>query len=97
MTSYRVVDCRGGVADASEIIIAGAISPEDAALKAIGETLVRSGRRGDLRVQVYFQHAGQPMSMVRLYSKAVDREQPPGRARRRNASPAGAAVGQAGS
>lgn len=96
MTSYRVVDCRTGVADAGEVIVDSAISPEDAALKATGETLVRSGRRADLRVRVYFQHAGQPMSMVRLYSKAVDREQPPERVRRRKASPAGFAVGQPG-
>lgn len=74
MTSYRVVDCRAGIIDPKEIIVASASSPEDAALKAIDEVLVRSGRRGDLRVRVYFQHPGQAMSMVRLYTKAVDRE-----------------------
>lgn len=73
MTSYRVVDCRTDVINPQEMIIDSASSPEDAALKAVGETLVRSGRRGDLRVRVYFQHPGQVMSMVRLYAKAIDR------------------------
>lgn len=73
MTSYRVVDCRTNVVDPQEVIIDGAVSPEDAARKAIGETLVRSGKRADLRVRVYFQHPGQVMSMVRLYAKAIDR------------------------
>lgn len=73
MTSYRVVDCRNNVIDPQEVIVDNAASPEDAALRAIGEALVRSGRRTDLRVRVYFQHPGQVMSMVRLYTKAVDR------------------------
>jgi hypothetical protein len=73
VTSYRVVDCRTDVIDPKEIIIDNASSPEDAALKAVNEVLVRSGRKGDLRVRVYFQHPGQVMSMVRLYSKAIDR------------------------
>lgn len=73
LTSFRVVDCRSDIIDPQEKIIDGASSPEDAALKAIGEVLVRSGRRQDLRVRVYFQHPGQVMSMVRLYSKAIDR------------------------
>ena len=73
MTSYRVVDCRNNIVDPEELIIDSAASPEDAALKAIGEVLVRSGRRDDLRVRVYFQRPGQVMSMVRLYAKAIDR------------------------
>ncbi|HEY0033328.1 MAG TPA: hypothetical protein VGB81_08690 [Devosia sp.] len=76
MTNYRVVDCRSAIIDPNEIIISQASSPEDAAFKAMGETLVRSGRRSDLRARVYFQHPNQPMSMVRLYSKAVDRASP---------------------
>ena len=74
MTSYRVVDCRTNVTDPQEVIVDSAASPEDAAQKAIGEVLVRSGRRADLRVRVYFQHPGQVISMVRLYAKAIDRE-----------------------
>ena len=73
MSSYRIVDCRSDLIDPSEIIVPQASSPEDAALKATGEALVRSGRRTDLRVRVYFQHPNQPMSMVRLYAKAIDR------------------------
>lgn len=71
MTSYRVVDCRSNVVDPQEVLIDSAASPEDAARKAIGELLVRSGRRTELRVRVYFQHPGQPISMVRLYAKAL--------------------------
>ncbi|MDB5473265.1 MAG: hypothetical protein JWP99_568, partial [Devosia sp.] len=59
------------------VVIAQASSPEDAAFKAMGETLVRSGRRSDLRARVYFQHPDQPVSMVRLYAKAIDRLSPP--------------------
>ncbi|UJW87408.1 hypothetical protein [Devosia sp. SL43] len=73
MTSYRIVDCRTDVIDPAEVIVDNASSPEDAALKALGEVLVRSGRKSDLRVRVYFQHPGQVMSMVRLYAKAADR------------------------
>lgn len=73
MTSFRVVDCRSQTVEPKDIIIDQASTPEDAAFKAIGEQLVRSGRRSDLRVRVYFQHAGQPLSMVRLYAKAIDR------------------------
>ena len=73
MASYRVVDCRTDAIDPQERIIENATSPEDAALKAIDEVLVRSGRAADLRARVYFQHPGQALSMVRLYSKAIDR------------------------
>ena len=76
MTNYRVVDCRNTIIDPNETIISQAGSPEEAAFKAIGETLVRSGRRSDLRARVYFQHPNQPISMVRLYAKAIDRASP---------------------
>jgi hypothetical protein len=70
---YRVVDLRSG-AQSGEILIDTARSPEDAAFKATGERLVRSGRPADLRVRVYFQQDGQPMSMVRLYRRVEDRQ-----------------------
>jgi len=73
MTSFRIVDCRSQTIDPSEIVIEQASTPEDAAFRAIGEQLVRSGRQSDLRVRVYYQHANQPLSMVRLYAKAIDR------------------------
>jgi hypothetical protein len=76
MTSYRIVDCRSAVVDPNEVVVSRATSPEDAAFQALGETLVRSGRRSDLRARVYFQHPNQPMSMVRLYAKAIDRVSP---------------------
>ena len=76
MITYRVVDCRSTIIDPNETVISRASSPEDAAFQALGETLVRSGRRSDLRARVYFQHPNQPLSMVRLYAKAVDRMTP---------------------
>ena len=78
MTSYRIVDCRKGVAGVEELVVHSAASPEDAARQAMGESLVRSGRRSDLRARVYFQYPGQALSMVRLYAKAIDRLVEPG-------------------
>lgn len=72
-TRFRIVDLRSGLEDPPEIWIASAGSPEQAARLATGESLVRSGRRDDLRVRVYFQHEGQPTSMVRLYRRVEDR------------------------
>lgn len=77
---YRIVDMRMGPDGSEEILIAKARSPEDAALQAVGEKLVRSGHRNDLRVRVYFQEAGQPTTMVRLYRRVEDREPAVGRA-----------------
>lgn len=72
-TNFRIVDLRLGPEAPKELNIAQARTPEEAALLATGEELVRSGHRDDLRVRVYFQHAGQPMSMVRLYRRVEDR------------------------
>jgi|TARA_R110002126_G_scaffold141936_6_gene287265 hypothetical protein len=74
VVKYRVVDCRGGETDGQEMMVDSASSPEDAARKAIDEVLVRSGRRSDLRVRVYYQYPDQALSMVRLYAKAIDRD-----------------------
>ena len=76
MTDYRVVDCRTTIVNPKEVVISRASSPEDAAFQALGEALVRSGRRSDLRARVYFQHPNQPLSMVRLYAKSIDRISP---------------------
>ena len=69
--SYRVVDLRNGTVDPSEIIIEGARSPEDAVRQALDLQVVRSGRREDLVARVYWQPLGQPMNMVRLYSRSA--------------------------
>lgn len=69
--TYRVVDVRGDIDEATETIIAGARSPEDAARQALGLDLVRSGRRKDLIARVYWQSPGQPMNMVRLYRRVA--------------------------
>lgn len=76
MITYRLVDCRSTIIDPNQIVVARAPSPEDAVLQAWGETLVRSGRRSELRARVYFQHPNQPMSMVRLYAKTMDQVSP---------------------
>jgi hypothetical protein len=69
--TYRVVNVRDDVIDPTEIIIAGARSPEDAARQALGIDLVRSGQRKDLIARVYWQSPGQPMNMVRLYRRVA--------------------------
>jgi hypothetical protein len=72
--SFRVVDLRTEVAPDFDVIIEGVRSPEDAARQALGIDVVRSGARRDLVARVYWQTMGQPLNMVRLYSKAIDRE-----------------------
>jgi len=72
-THFRVVDLRSGPEAASEQHVPAARSPEEAARLALGEALVRSGRKDDLRARVYFQPEGQPTTMVRLYRRVEDR------------------------
>jgi hypothetical protein len=72
MNEYRVIDLQTETVDPEPKTVA-ASSPEKAAELALGLTLIRSGAKKDLRARVYFQHPGQPMSMVRLYSKVEDR------------------------
>ncbi|MFK4812698.1 hypothetical protein N8A98_14755 [Devosia neptuniae] len=69
--SYRVVDLASGGAEPPEHQVDGVNSPEAAAEKALGTRLFRSGRKADLRARVYFQRPGMPLSMVRLYAKAI--------------------------
>lgn len=71
-TEYRIIDLRTEVTDPEPKTVK-AHSPEKAAELALGLELVRSGSKRDLRARVYFQIPGQPMSMVRLYSKVADR------------------------
>lgn len=68
--SYRVVDLRGETI-VPDVIVDTASSPEEAARQALGVDLVRTGQRKDLHARVYFQHRGQPLTMVRLYRKAT--------------------------
>jgi len=65
---FEVVDVRTDIIEASATI-EGASSPEDAARKALGIEVFRSGRRQDLVARVYWQRMGEPKNMVRLYSK----------------------------
>ena len=69
LTEYRVIDLRTQAIDPEPRIVR-ASSPEGAAAAVLGFELVRSGRRSDLRARVYFRNPGQPVSMVRLYTKA---------------------------
>jgi hypothetical protein len=71
--AYRVVDLRDDAKLAGDIIIEGARTPEDAAREALGLRLIRSGSKRDLAARVYWQHSGQPLNMVRLYTKVTDR------------------------
>lgn len=70
-TTYRVVDLRNADTPA-ETRITGAKTPEEAALKALGLHLVRSGRKAALVARVYWKNGDQPTNMVRLYSRAED-------------------------
>ena len=67
--TYRVVDLRADVVEPAEIIIENARSPEDAVRQALEVEAVRSGQRKDLIARVYWQPAGQPVTMVRLYRR----------------------------
>ncbi|WP_157959823.1 hypothetical protein [Devosia submarina] len=78
MITSRIVDCQSRIINPSKIVISRASSPEDAAFKALGETLVRSGRRSDLRARVYLQRSNQPLTMVRLYANTNDPSRPAG-------------------
>lgn len=73
--SYRVVDLRSPDTEGIDIIIDNARSPEDAVRHALGLDVVRSGAKRDLVARVYWQTLGQPVNMVRLYSRAIDRHQ----------------------
>jgi len=66
---YRVVDARGTTVQAEHLVDAS--TPEAAAKSAFGLDLVRSGRIRDLVARIYWQPAGSPKNMVRLYSKTA--------------------------
>jgi hypothetical protein len=72
MHEFRVLDLSNGVEEPQQVVVKAA-SPEHAAKIALGTDLVRSGAKRDLRARVYFQHSGQSLSMVRLYTKVDDR------------------------
>jgi hypothetical protein len=72
---YRVVDLRPQDTPEIDIIIEGARSPEDAVRRALGLEVVRSGSRRDLVARVYWQMVGQPLNMVRLYTRTAQRQQ----------------------
>ena len=69
--SYRVVDLRTGVIDATGHIVDGVNSPEAAARDVLHIDVVRSGARKDLVARVYWQTMGSPVNMVRLYRKVT--------------------------
>lgn len=73
-TDYRVVDLGSSVIDPEDQIITGVSTPEAAAELALGVKLVRSGNKPNLRARVYFhQTPGGPLTMVRLYTHAIER------------------------
>ena len=70
---YRIIDLQTEVRDPDPPTVT-AHTPEKAAELALGVELVRSGNPQNLRSRVYYQHPGQPMNMVGLYTKTADRE-----------------------
>lgn len=72
MTEFRIIDLQTETIDPNPKTVV-APSPERAVEIALGLSLVRSGAKQDLRARVYSQHPGQPVCMVRLYTKAADR------------------------
>ncbi len=71
MTEFKVIDLQPDRIDLEPKTVE-ATTAEDAAHIALGVDLVRSGPKQNLRARVYFQHPGQPMTMVRLYSRNND-------------------------
>lgn len=73
MAQFRIIDLQLEAVQPDDVIVE-ARSPEAAAQAALGVELVRSGSKRELRARVYWQHPGQPVSMVRLYSKVSSSE-----------------------
>lgn len=64
---YRVVDLRTEVIDPEERIVT-ASKPEEAAEMVLGEKVARGNQRFAKPIaRVYYQKAGQPLTMLRLY------------------------------
>jgi hypothetical protein len=72
MTIFKVVDLNSDAAGRDPQVVEGAINAEEAARKALGADLVRSGSKQNLRARVYYQKPGAAMTMVRLYTKVAD-------------------------
>ena len=70
MLEFHVIDLSVGT-DPQPINVSAA-NPEEAARKALGEELVRSGAKRALRAKVYYQRPGEPRNMVRLYNRLAD-------------------------
>lgn len=69
LTRYTVVDMRPHDACTPAETVTHAHSPEDAATRALGLDLIRSGRLADLQAKVYFQYPDKPLNLVRLYAR----------------------------
>lgn len=67
---FEVIDLRSDTIETSEIV-ENVSSPEEAARKALGIDVFRSGRKHNLVARVYWQRAGEPKNMVRLYAKSA--------------------------
>lgn len=71
MAQFRIIDLQTETIDPYPKTVV-APSPERAVEIALGLSLVRSGAKHNFRARVYSQHPGQPVSMVRLYTKVAD-------------------------
>lgn len=66
MGQFRVIDLRSGLVEPEHLV--DACTPEEAAAKALGESVVRGGiNRKRIVCRVYWSEAEGQMNMVRLY------------------------------
>jgi len=70
LSSYTVLDLRPYASGHAPSRVVDAHSPEDAATRALGLDLVRTGQPGTLQAKVYIQSAGRRDITVRLYTKS---------------------------
>ncbi len=75
---FEVIDLRSETIETSELV-ENVSSPEEAARKVLGIDVFRSGRRQNLVARVYWQRAGEPKNMVRLYAKTAFPDSAPSR------------------
>ncbi|MET0436403.1 MAG: hypothetical protein ABW043_02795 [Devosia sp.] len=75
MNKFRVIDLRSGVIEPEHMV--DALSPELAALQALGEKGVRGGQnRSRLFCRVYWQDSAGQTNMVRLYRPLWEAAEP---------------------
>ena len=77
LSSYTVHDVRPNATGTAGTFVVDAHSPEDAAMRALGLDLVRTGHKNDMQAKVFFKVNGRAEVLVRLYSKNPSAGMPP--------------------